>query len=396
MTDASPGLLAPPRLRTLEDSGDDRRATWLELFFDLVFVVAVAQLSNALSSDRTLHGFLVFCGLFIPIWWAWVGFTFYADRFDTDDLVYRVLMLSGTFAVGVLASTVPQAARGDTTSFAVAYVAVRAVFLALNVRAWAHLPPARLLLNVYIPGFAAGALLILLSTVVAAPARYWIWVAAFTIDLGTPLVSWRRIPRVPVHASHIPERIGLFTLIVLGETVLAVVVGTERVSWSVESGVCAALGFTLGAAFWWLYFDFLDSSFIRRSIWKGQVYLYAHLPLMAGLIALGVGVKYAIRDSAGLDLADSSRWILCGALGLAFVSLAAMTLVSTRPRHEVDLGVRIAVAVAALALALLGGELGPVPVLALLTAAVVGSLAVELVAHREHVSAVAPVEAVEL
>jgi low temperature requirement protein LtrA len=91
----------PPRLRTLEDAGDDRRATWLELFFDLVFVVAVAQLSNALSADRTLHGFVVFCGLFVPIWWAWVGFTFYADRFDTDDLVHPALMLSGTFALSV-------------------------------------------------------------------------------------------------------------------------------------------------------------------------------------------------------------------------------------------------------------------------------------------------------
>jgi len=95
----------PPRLRTLEeDDGDERHATWLELFFDLVFVVAVAQLASSLSHDLTLHGFLVFCGLFVPVWWAWVGYTFYADRFDTDDVVHRLLMLGGMFAVGALAS----------------------------------------------------------------------------------------------------------------------------------------------------------------------------------------------------------------------------------------------------------------------------------------------------
>jgi low temperature requirement protein LtrA len=76
-------LLDPPRIRTLDAEEDVRRATWLELFFDLVFVVAVAQLANALSDDMTLEGFLIFGGLFIPVWWAWTGYTFYADRFDT-------------------------------------------------------------------------------------------------------------------------------------------------------------------------------------------------------------------------------------------------------------------------------------------------------------------------
>jgi hypothetical protein len=76
-------LLAPPRLRTLDDPDEERRATWLERFCALVFVVAVAQLSSALSADRSLEGFLIMCGLFVPVWWAWVGFTFYADRFET-------------------------------------------------------------------------------------------------------------------------------------------------------------------------------------------------------------------------------------------------------------------------------------------------------------------------
>lgn len=388
MSDAPPRsrLLAPPRVRTLEDGADDsRHATWLELFFDLVFVVAVAQLAEALSHDLTIEGFLVFGGLFVPVWWAWVGYTFYADRFDTDDVVHRVLMLAAMFAVAALASVVPDAAQGDTAPFALAYVAVRAIVIALNARAWLHLPAARPLLNAYIPAFGVAALLMLASTAVAAPWRYWIWAVALTLDLGTPLASRRRIQLVPIHASHIPERVGLFTIIVLGETVLAVVLGTTAVAWTLESGLVAVLGFALGASFWWLYFDYLDGeSLLIRSIWAGQAYLYSHLPLMAGVISLGVGVKHAIGDTSEAGLADSHRWVLCGGLALAFGALAAIHLVSSRSRRDADLWLRLGVVAVALAVALAGGGLDPLPVVAILAVAVVASVGLELTMHDRH------------
>jgi low temperature requirement protein LtrA len=379
-------LLSPPRIRTLEGLDDDRRATWLELFFDLVFVVAVAQLSIALSADKSLEGFLIFSGLFVPVWWAWVGYTFYADRFDTDDVVHRVLMLAGMFAVGALASVIPEAAEGSTAAFAVGYVAVRAFVIALNARAWLHLPAARPLLDAYIPAFSVAAALMLVSVAVDPPWRYWVWAVALVIDLGTPIASRTRIQQVPIHASHIPERIGLFTIIVLGETVLAVVLGTDAVDWSLETGLVAALGFTLAASFWWLYFDYLDGEMLLgRSIWAGQAYLYSHLPLMAGVIALGVGVKYAIQDTTRAELADSTRWILCGGVALAFAALAAIHLVASRSRRDADLWLRLGVALAALAIAALGGGLDPLPVVALVAAAVVTSVAAELALHHRHV-----------
>jgi low temperature requirement protein LtrA len=97
-------FLEPPRLRTLAGGQqNDRRATWLELFFDLVFVATVGQLANALSADPTPARFFEFLGLFVPVWWAWSGYTFYANRFDTDDLPYRLLTLLGMFGVAVLA-----------------------------------------------------------------------------------------------------------------------------------------------------------------------------------------------------------------------------------------------------------------------------------------------------
>ena len=385
MAESQSRLVSPPRIRSLEGEEEIRHATWLELFFDLVFVVAVAQLASSLSDDLSLHGFLVLGGLFVPVWWGWVGYTFYADRFDTDDVVHRVLMLAGMFAVAALASVIPDAAGGDTAPFAIAYVAVRAFVIVLNARAWLHLPAARPLLNVYIPAFTVAAALMLASTAAEPPLRYWIWALALAIDLGTPLASRQRIALVPIHASHIPERVGLFTIIVLGETVLAVVLGTGGVDWNLEGGLVAALGFALGAAFWWLYFDYLDAEMlVGRSIWAGQAYLYSHVPLLVGVIALGVGVKHAIDDTAATELADSTRWILCGGLALAFGALAAIHFVASRSRRDLDLWLRIGIAVVAVAIALLGGGLDPLPVLALLAVTVVAGVGLELVAHHRH------------
>ena len=150
-------------------------ATWLVLFLHLVFVVAIAQLAFALSHDLTLHGFLVFCGLFVPVWWAWVCFTVYADRFDSDDVVHRVVMLCGMFAVGAMASVVPDAAVGDTAAFAITYAAIQLLVVALTVRVWLNIPKARPLMNVYLPAFTTTAGLMLVSVAVPPPGRYWIW-----------------------------------------------------------------------------------------------------------------------------------------------------------------------------------------------------------------------------
>src|SRR4029450_1907699 len=109
-------FLEPPRLRTLE-ADEERRATWLDLFLDLVFVAAIAEVASTLSADPTAAGFGRYLFLFLPIGWAWVGVTLYGARFDTDDLFYRLLTLRAMFAVAGLASTVPDALHGGGNSF---------------------------------------------------------------------------------------------------------------------------------------------------------------------------------------------------------------------------------------------------------------------------------------
>ena len=164
------GLIRPPQLQhTDTDSGDERTATWLELFFDLAFVLVVAELAVGLRDDRTLHGVLVFAGLFSSVWWAWAGFTFYANRFDTDDVVYRLAKLGAMLAVAGLAASATDADR----------VAGRAVRVLpgrhpggagrLYLRAYRHVVQARGLIVVYLTAGAIAAGLWLAGAMVSGP-----------------------------------------------------------------------------------------------------------------------------------------------------------------------------------------------------------------------------------
>ena len=133
------GLIRPPQLQHSDtDAGTQRTATWLELFFDLAFLLVVAELAVGLRNDLTFHGVLVFAGLFSSVWWAWAGFTFYANRFDTDDLVYRLAKLAAMLAVVGLAASVAEATSTRAAQFAICQAVLRLVLVALYRRAYRH------------------------------------------------------------------------------------------------------------------------------------------------------------------------------------------------------------------------------------------------------------------
>jgi low temperature requirement protein LtrA len=300
-------LLEPPRLRTAgRGIQDDRRATWLELFFDLVFVAAVGQLANSLIAEPTTARFFEFLGLFVPVWWAWMGFTFYANRFDTDDLPYRLLSLLAMFGV-----------------------------------------------------------------------------AALAIELLTPIPAWRLLRDAPVHPRHLPERFGLLTLIVLGESVFAVVVGVSEVSWDVGSAVAAAAGFLVAAALWWIYFDFLDEGALTaRGIFGGLTYTYMHYFVVVGLAALGAGVKLAILAAGGDHRYDETSWLLSAGLAMTMVGLAVIQLVTGTVVLDADVWLRLGTA--ALALVLVPLAFSPLAVVLIFAGALVAQVVYELARHERH------------
>jgi low temperature requirement protein LtrA len=377
-------LLEPPRLRTLGGGAEeDRRATWLELFFDLVFVAAVGQLANALSREPTAARFFEFLGLFVPVWWAWMGFTFYANRFDTDDLPYRLLLLLAMFCVAALATTVPGVFRGATKGFPIAYVSVRLVLLVLYARASRHVPEARKFARMLLSSFGFALLIWVVSVALDRPWAYFLWGAALSIELVAPVPAWRLLGDAPVHPRHLPERFGLLTLIVLGESVLAVVLGVSSVSWVAGSAGAAAAGFLIAASLWWIYFNFLDEAALTtRGILGGLTYTYANYFVVVGLAALGAGVKLSILAAGGDHHYDGTSWVLSGGLALTMVGLAAVQLVTGAIVLDTDVWLRLGTA--AIALVLVPFALGPLVVLLVLAGVLVAQVVYELARHEAH------------
>jgi low temperature requirement protein LtrA len=377
-------LLEPPRLRTRgRDVEEQRRATWLELFFDLVFVAAVSQLANALSAEPTAARFFEFLGLFVAVWWAWMGFTFYANRFDTDDLPYRLLMLCAMFGVAVLATTIPSVFRGATKGFPLAYIAVRLVLVTLYARANRHVPEARTLTRTFLSLFSLALVVWAVSLAFERPWAYVLWGVALCVELVAPIRGWRSIRDAPVDRRHLPERFGLLTLIVLGESVLAVVLGVSKVSWGAGSAAAAAMGFLVAAALWWIYFDFLDEGALTsRGIFGGLTYTYMNYFVVVGLTALGAGVKLAILAAGGDHHYDDTSWVLSAGLALTMLGLGVIQLVAGTVVVDMDVALRLLTAAIALVLIPLG--LSPLAVISVFAAVLVAQVVFELARHETH------------
>jgi low temperature requirement protein LtrA len=368
--------LEPPRLRAAGDDIDERHASWLELFFDLVFVVAITVLAHELVVDHSAAGFLRFAGLFVPVYVAWQGYMAYADRFDSDDLAFRAAYLAAMLAIAAMAILIGDVAHGTHSgAFAVAYVVLRSLMLALYWRAWRAVPDARPLIRRYGIGYGVGVAIWLASLAVEPPARYWFWGVALALELSLPPLSIRLHRTVPTHGSHLPERWGLFTLIVLGESIVAVALETSDSEWRLDSAAGAVLGFMAVAAVWWLYFDRLENVVLRGASATPVVYSYAHLPLLMGLAAMSAGVALLIERAGEDTLGAGASVALLGGVVLYLVSLVATRWVTVAGPHAV--GVTLKLGTAALVLVLLLGQSVVPPVaLAAALAAVLVLLAV--------------------
>ena len=156
------------KLHTGEGSGNPRHATWLELFFDLVFVFAIAELAHRLHSHSDWPGILAFALLFVPVWWLWIDFSYYADQFNVDSGPYRLVIFGVMFGIVIMALTVPGVIDGRSANFAAIYAALRLVIILLYMQAWRLVPQSRELTARYAISFSIASFIWVAS--IAAPA----------------------------------------------------------------------------------------------------------------------------------------------------------------------------------------------------------------------------------
>jgi low temperature requirement protein LtrA len=350
-----------------------------------VFVAAVSQLATSLARDPSGAVFARFAALFAVIIWAWVLYALYANRFDTDDLIFRLAKSGAMLAIAALAVNLHRvmAGNGGGAGFAAGYVVLRVLLIALYCRARHHvLGPGRRLSEIYIAGYSFTTGLWLVSIFVPGPLRYVLWAVAMLVDLAIPVRAWEALKGRAVVISHLTERFGTFFIIVLGEAVVGAVAGVAGLEFTVECWIAGALCFVVALCLWWIYFDLADTSVVGRGA-LGLVFVYCHFPLLAGVAAFGAGTKLAIEHAAQPALAAGTRWALAGGVGAFALSLAILHVGAewTSPRDRTFIG-RIALAALAVALAAAGGGMAPVAFVGLLTAAVFGHLMLEAVTPR--------------
>jgi low temperature requirement protein LtrA len=370
-------FVRPQAMRNLtsEQRAEERTSTWLELFFDLCVVVAVAALARGLHDEPNLGGMLRFLGLFVPVWWSWMIFTWYATSFDNDDVPYRVTLLVAMLSILGLAASVGRIGvePAAAVSFVLAYALMRLLVAGLYLRARRHVSTA---LHPFVAYYAAGnilgAAIWLSSLLVPAPLRYVVWAIGLSVELLGPILAVMTLdnPRVTFHPRHIPERYGLFTLIVLGESVLAVASGTAGTNWALAAVLTAVVGFVAAACIWWLYFDHVGSSGIELGPRPAFYWGYGHFAVYAGIAAFGVGVQLAIEASVSAlalaagappsgDYGVGERAVLAGGVGLFLAAIAFVDRVNEGTTNDRVLFARLGAVALLVPVTALGSVLSP-------------------------------------
>ena len=356
---------------------DDVRVSTIELFFDLVFVFTITQLTSLLVAEPNGVGVARVALIFGNVWWMYGGYAWLTNAVPPREPVLRLLMLVGMTGFLIVALAIPDAFGDSGVAFGIGYLLVTFVHTGLflrsseesAVRAMFRLGPfntitAALLL---VAGFTSGGL------------QWALWSAAFVLHWTSPAVT--AVGGFRLRAKHFVERHGLIVLIALGESVVAVGIGVQGHDLSTGLAVTAVLGLALAAALWWMYFDgedqraetALDAAPDERNPWLALfAFGYAFLPVLGGIIVLAAGMNEAIVDYDEPATA-ATAWFLAAGVATYIIGLVALRAVlRTGP-----LGLRLSVAVAAVPTVVIGLTVSPEFQIAVLTLVVVAGILAE-------------------
>ncbi len=324
-----------PQLRTDEDEGLERKVGWLELFFDLYFVVVIAQLSHHLAENVSWSGVGEFIFLFLPVWWIWVGSTYYIERFETEGIEHRLMVFAQMIPIAGLAVFAKHGLGDTSIGYGLSFAIARSFQIYLWWRAGYHDAQFRPTAKRFVTGFSIGVGFFYLSCLVPPPLRFLFWGLGLTIDMLTPTTTLKLQEKLPTFSSSkLPERYGLFIIIVLGESVVGVVSGlADQEQLSPLMGLAGILGILLAFGIWWIYFDFVG----RRGPKPGMKWRfswgYGHLPLALAITATGAGILNIIA-APDLVVSKPVALLISFAIALALTMMGLLELCLDRSPDE--------------------------------------------------------------
>jgi low temperature requirement protein LtrA len=364
---------------------DDGRVSPLELFFDLVFVLALTQCTALMADEPSWTGIAKGVAILAVMWWAWVGYTWLCSVVDPEEGSVRLAMFAAMAGLLVVALAIPGAFEDEALVFALAYGLVRAMQVALLVLAGRDDPGLRHSAIGLAFSTAIGVGLLTAASFADGELQGALWAIAIVLDVGGPLVidtsGWRLMP------EHFAERHGLIVIIALGESIVAIGVGAGH---EITAGVvvAACLGMAIAAAMWWLYFDFVALVAERRlsnaapgherNTIARDSFSYLHFPMVAGIVLVALGLKKTLEHvDEPLKLVPAAA--LLG--GLA-VYLAAHVLFRYRNVHRFSWQ-RLIAAVLLVALLPVAVELDAVLIVAISAVILAAVIAYETVRFAE-------------
>jgi low temperature requirement protein LtrA len=361
----------------VESSKEERRTTPVELLWDLVFVYAVTQVTALLASELTWEGAFHSMLILALVWWAWSAFVWAANAQAADSGEMQAALLASLVLIFIAGLAIPRAFSGEALLFVLTYAGVRFIHLVLYADAsrkgnasWEA-----------IAGFAAAVVVGMGLLVAGALAdgllRAILWTAAVLIDYAGP--AWltrerlRGLQRVAV--AHFAERYGLFIIICLGESIVAIGLAAHGSTLGADLIATAAFGLVITVALWWTYFE-VSAEEAEQSLRHDDTdtvlaaadgYSYLHLLLVAGITVFAVGVRFAI-ENVGEPLSEGARLALCGGVALYLLGHVAFRLRMFRHASRLEL----VTAAVAMAVFVLGADFA--------AWAVAGTMAVVMVA----------------
>ena len=365
-----------------EDSGSGSgsvglplRVSTLELFFDLVFVFAITQLTGILSHDVTVLDGVRVLLIFGALWWMYGGYVWLSNARIPARAGERLLMLVGMAGFLVMGLAIPHAFGRDGVAFGLGYLTV------VGTHAWLYRRINRNIARVA-PFNLAAALMIIGAGVARGWAAYVLWVAALGVEQLSPLFTRVR-GRFDIQPSHFVERHGALLIVVFGESVVDIGIGAEGHPVTVSLALSAVLGLALAAALWWAFFGVGDDERAEQAMLAADpaarpalalaAYFFAYIPMLLGVVALASGVKQAIVNTGSTLPAGPCVALGCG-VGLFLAGSAAF-------RHALGIGAvryRLAAAAACLAASAVGVTASVAAEMAVLTLIVAAALAAEV------------------
>ncbi len=365
---------------------EEERVSPLELFFDLVFVLALTQCTALMADEPTWEGVAKGVLVLGVLWWSWVGYAWLTSTVDPEEGAVRIAIFAAMAGLLVVALCVPEAFDDEALLFAIAYGVVRGMQVVLLELAARDDPGLRHSTNGLVVSTAVGTGLLLAASFTDGALQGGLWALALLLDVGGPLLidssGWRLMP------EHFAERHGLIVIIALGESIVAIGVGAEALDVDGRIALAAVLGIAVAAAQWWLYFDVVALVAARRlhnaepgkerNELARDSFSYLHFPMIAGIVLVALGMKKTLEHTD-----DPLKLVPAVAL-LGGTSLYLLAHVAFRWRNIHTLNrQRLVVGIALPALIPLAVELPALASIAILAAVLIALVAYESIRFGE-------------